>query len=101
MAKREDWITADVLSVLIDGVHHLVARPKLFSTGSRGWHASQKLEVGGERVQVSLSITVVGSKLEGKVGHDKRQDSQAKAKRPTGRKEAVVLSDGSELIQVD
>lgn len=36
--------------------------PKLFSTGSRGWYGSVKTLLLGWRVQVSLTVTIIGSK---------------------------------------
>lgn len=48
------------------GPQAFYAAPKLFSTGSYGWHASGKVPVdlSGEQVlcQVSMSIVVIGSK---------------------------------------
>jgi len=38
------------------------AEPKRFSSGSVGWHYSGKVMIDGVRVQVSLSLVVVGSK---------------------------------------
>lgn len=44
------------------GEEELFAYPRKFSSGSVGWHLSTKLEVEGERCQVSLSIVVIGTK---------------------------------------
>ncbi len=35
---------------------------KVFSTGSRGFHASTKLEVHGKRYQVNFQLIEIGSK---------------------------------------
>lgn len=45
----------------------MTAYPKVFSTGSLGWHAQGKLDIHGYRCQVNIVATVVGSKppLEG------------------------------------
>lgn len=44
------------------GDNEWIATPKRFSSGSVGWYSSTKLEVEGTRVQVSLSVVVIGSK---------------------------------------
>lgn len=47
------------------------AEPKRFASGSVGWHYSGKVQIDGDRVQVSLSLVVVGTKpksLDGKEG---------------------------------
>lgn len=49
------------LAMEINGIS-FIARPKRFSTGSVGWYLSCKEEMEGERVQISMSITVIGSK---------------------------------------
>lgn len=40
----------------------LAMMPRRFKSGSVGWYLSQKASVGGERVQLSLSAVVIGSK---------------------------------------
>lgn len=57
-----EWIDSQPIQVVIDSVHYLLAKPKLFKTGSRGWHVSGKILLADEVVQVSLCLTVVGSK---------------------------------------
>lgn len=64
MSKRQGWLRAAAVEVKLDEVNTLSATPKLFSTGSRGWYYSGKIELGGERVQVSLSLVVCGSATE-------------------------------------
>ena len=62
MATNERWEReAQALRCMID-LYSIIAGPKLFSTGSRGWYASQKVLIGDERVQVSITATVIGSK---------------------------------------
>lgn len=63
---KEDFAAhAKGQSVTIAG-QLVAANPKLFSTGSLGWNASQRLtlEVNGVPVpcQVGLNITIIGSK---------------------------------------
>lgn len=36
--------------------------PKDFSTGSRGFYANQKIEMGGKRYQVQIQLVEIGSK---------------------------------------
>ena len=40
----------------------LSAMPKQFSTGSQGFYANQKIEIGGKRYQVQLQLVEIGSK---------------------------------------
>jgi len=40
----------------------LVAQPKEFSTGSTGFWAGGKVEIAGERYQVSCNVVLIGSK---------------------------------------
>lgn len=53
-------------SVVIGGVNGIVAEKREFSTGSVGWNGNGKvtLMVDGKpvRCQVSLNVTVIGSK---------------------------------------
>jgi hypothetical protein len=64
--QLEQWHQdAKALRVQLDDAVFLADR-KVFSTGSRGWHASRKLQVlvgtTYYTVQVNLCITLVGSK---------------------------------------
>lgn len=43
----------------------MAVRPKRFSTGSLGWYHSGKIEIDGLRVQVTVSVIVIGSKPQG------------------------------------
>ncbi len=40
----------------------MLAMPKVFASGSLGWHAQSKVMVNDTRCQVNLLITVIGSK---------------------------------------
>jgi len=40
----------------------LSAMPKQYSTGSQGFYANQKIEIGGKRYQVQLQLVEIGSK---------------------------------------
>jgi hypothetical protein len=42
----------------------LSVTPKEFKTGSRGYYANQKAEIGGKRYQVQIQLVEVGSKKE-------------------------------------
>lgn len=36
--------------------------PKQFKTGSQGYYANQKIEIGGKRYQMQLQLVEIGSK---------------------------------------
>lgn len=40
----------------------LTVAPKEFKTGSRGFYANQKMEIGGKRYQVQIQLVEIGSK---------------------------------------
>lgn len=40
----------------------LPVMPKQFSTGSQGYYANQKVEIGGKRYQVQIQLVEIGSK---------------------------------------
>ena len=40
----------------------LSVMPKEFKTGSQGYFASQKIEIGGKRYQVQIQLVEIGSK---------------------------------------
>jgi hypothetical protein len=50
--KSDNGQTLSVLSVA----------PKEFKTGSRGFYANQKTEIGGKRYQVQIQLVEIGSK---------------------------------------
>jgi len=64
----------------------IILTPKVFTTGSLGWHGQAKVEVDGTRCQVSVVLTVIGSKpkdtaeqtLPGDVLHRKSQAGEHK-----------------------
>ena len=55
--------TGQLLSVLT------IAR-KEFKTGSRGFYANQKLDMGGKRYQVQIQLVEIGSKKAASEGQD-------------------------------
>lgn len=40
----------------------LTVTPKEFKTGSKGYYANQKVEIGGKRYQVQIQLVEIGSK---------------------------------------
>ena len=40
----------------------IIGEERIFSTGSRGYNSSCKIEINGKRYQVSLNIIEIGSK---------------------------------------
>jgi hypothetical protein len=40
----------------------LSVTPKEFKTGSQGYYANQKIEIGGKRYQVQIQLVEIGSK---------------------------------------
>jgi hypothetical protein len=40
----------------------IMVNPKIFSTGSRGYHASTKVEIEGKRYQANIMFVEIGSK---------------------------------------
>jgi len=52
--KTEDGQMLTILSVT----------PKEFKTGSRGFYANQKIELGGKRYQMQIQLVEIGSKKE-------------------------------------
>ena len=40
----------------------LTVTPKDFKTGSRGFYANQKIEIGGRRYQLQVQLVEIGSK---------------------------------------
>ena len=40
----------------------VVANPKIFASGSRGYHGQGKLEIGGKKYQVQVQLVEIGSK---------------------------------------
>jgi hypothetical protein len=52
--------------VLLDGkeISEVELTPKVFSTGSKGYHKSTKVEINGERYQLNFMLVKIGSKNE-------------------------------------
>ena len=46
----------------------IVAQPKNFKTGSRGYYAQSKLEIDGKRYQAQIQLVEIGSKEAAKSG---------------------------------
>ena len=44
----------------------LTANPKVFSTGSRGFHGLTKAEIEGKQYQINFQAVEIGSKSQGK-----------------------------------
>ena len=62
VAKNErDFETMVPLEATIDG-RAVVIPPKVFSTGSIGYHFTDKVMIGGRLTQVNLLFTLVGTK---------------------------------------
>jgi len=40
----------------------LTVTPKDFKTGSKGFYANQKIEIGGKRYQLQIQLVEIGSK---------------------------------------
>ena len=40
----------------------LVVDPKVFKTGSRGYYANKKAEIGGKRYQIQVQMVEIGCK---------------------------------------
>lgn len=64
MEKKTHVPTMEELSDIdcVFGGAHYTLEPKLFRTGSRGWCGSCKAKVDGWRCQVSINVTIIGSK---------------------------------------
>lgn len=47
-------------------IGELLAKERIFRTGSRGYYANSKLEYGGKRYQAQVQLVEIGSKPSGK-----------------------------------
>ena len=56
-ASVRDERTGEIVGVL-------VAKPKDFASGSRGYHGQAKLEIGGKRYQAQIQLVEIGSKAD-------------------------------------
>ena len=54
------------MKILFETYGDVIATEKTFSTGSRGYYGSGKVEIAGKRYQVSINIVEIGSKPQGK-----------------------------------
>ncbi len=54
----------------------LMAAPKDFKTGSKGYYANTKLEIDGKRYQTQVQLVEIGSK---KSTEENKQDTQDQA----------------------
>ena len=64
-AERLDALRANAVITIEDVEMPIVAPYKEFKTGSKGFYASSKIDMGdGRRYQVGLTITRIGSKNE-------------------------------------
>jgi len=88
------------ISVVLDEELHLYARAKSFKTGSQGWYANSKGLLQGEKVQISLCITIIGSKGQGVPAAGEGVKRPTLASNAGVPSEAAPLSDGSEAIEV-
>jgi len=86
------------------GEQHIMLAPKVFKTGSLGWHGQAKVLHGDSRVQVNIVATVIGSKppaapsgtVSGAASPEHSNMPPAKApKRPRKRSGAKVVSNPS------
>ena len=48
----------------------LSVSPKEFRTGSKGYYANQKAEIGGKRYQIQVQLVEIGSKKSTEVKHE-------------------------------
>lgn len=62
---RQEWekahLGADKLRVELED-EVITLEPKVFKSGSMGWHGQHKMKVSGTKVQVNILVTVIGSK---------------------------------------
>jgi len=103
---HEEWLQVDAVDCVLDGVHRMPLLPKVFQSGSRGWHTSQKVVLGDERCQVSICITVIGSKpkqvepvAEGKPVTSPSKGTGSSPKRRKATWGGETLSDGSKALE--
>lgn len=54
-------LASELLKIHLNG-EYFEAKPKVFSTGSLGWYAQGKVEIGDAKCQFAVQITVIGSK---------------------------------------
>jgi hypothetical protein len=54
------------LRITFESYGDVLAVEKTFSTGSRGYYGTGKIEIAGKRYQIGVNIVEIGSKPEGK-----------------------------------
>jgi hypothetical protein len=57
-----NFIIAELKSENSQLLSVLTVTPKEFKTGSKGFYANQKIEIGGKRYQVQVQLVEIGSK---------------------------------------
>lgn len=62
MTTPEISKTVDSYTVNVVGAGAMIANSKTFSTGSKGYFASQKLVIGGKSYQCQVQMILIGSK---------------------------------------
>lgn len=97
--ENGQWVReAAALKCLVD-VHHVFVPPKEFSTGSRGWYASEKISLGDERCQVTVSVVVIGSKPDAKKADPEQTTTMPKKGRKALPK-AIAQTPGQQLVDL-
>ena len=56
------YISVKLMNEKGEAIGGLNANSKTFSTGSRGFHGSEKITIAGKRYQTSLQMVEIGSK---------------------------------------
>lgn len=57
-----NFVIAELKSDTNQMLSVLSVLPKEFKTGSQGYYANQKIEIGGKRYQVQIQMVEIGSK---------------------------------------
>ena len=56
------FLTVEIRQLTGESLGVLVLKPKTFSTGSTGFHATGKIEIDGKRYQSQVQLVQIGSK---------------------------------------
>jgi hypothetical protein len=60
--SKSEWLKgAKPLALQVEG-QTVIATPRVFSSGSCGYNASGKVQVGDDRIQVGGNLVIIGSK---------------------------------------
>jgi hypothetical protein len=62
--EAEMFLIADIKTDTDQRVGIVQILPKQFKTGSRGFYANQKVEIGGKRYQIQIQAVEIGSKTQ-------------------------------------